>query len=135
MTFLESTINTFKQVDPRLDIWRRYPAVSQEEDELTDQFACGEVSRLFIAFARARGWKAQLIRTDDDPEVGEHFWVRLDAGGLGTIDVDWTARQFHNLEDPDAALRALDAPWPLHWESENSHPVLGMGVTGIPVPD
>lgn len=106
-------IEQFIASDERLDIWRRYPYVTEEEDDATDTFACESVSQAFAAFARDHGWTAFPMRIPwERADADDHWWVRL-ADADGVYDVDFTARQYHNLDGiPDA----LEMPWPLVWE-------------------
>jgi hypothetical protein len=53
------------------------------------------------------------------------------VGELGQVfDVDWTARQCHNLHDHDGHDPAvLTLPWPLTWDpvamGVDTHPIVG----------
>ncbi|MFF2678059.1 hypothetical protein ACFVRT_15920 [Arthrobacter koreensis] len=118
----------FTCTDARLDIWRRYPDISEEEDEATDDWACGEVSGQFAAYAREQGWDADVVTAQaDHPMADEHVWVHLHRGGR-TIAVDWTARQYHNLNEISWDPKVLSAPWPLTWNPDtapNEHPLMG----------
>lgn len=129
MTALESLIGAYIASDPRLDIWRRYPEVSEAEDEVTDSFACIQVSSGFAEFARARGWDATVLLAEgpEHPMAGHHAWVRI-RDARWDYDVDFTARQYHNLdrvEGRDPAV--LRQPWPLVWEwiYRGEHPIVG----------
>lgn len=117
--------------DPRLHIWRRYPYISEADDNFTDSWACEEVSKEFAAFALGLGWDAVVVHGTDpeQPLAFDHAWVRLERDGE-VRDVDWTARQYHNLfvidgHDPNV----LTLPWPLAWDpavvGENSHLIVG----------
>lgn len=126
---LQSLIDGFTASDPRLDIWRRYPDISWDEDEATDYWACEEVSAGFAAYARARGVDARVFTATADHEWADvHAWVCISSGDTETA-VDWTARQYHNLNaeggrDP----KVLDAPWPLVWDQNGTpgrHPLMG----------
>lgn len=124
-------LNGFIASDLRLRIWRDYPDLSEADDNYTDGWACEEVSTEFAAFARWLGWDAVVVH-GNDPEEGfvfDHAWVRLTRNGA-VVDVDWTARQYHNLyvaegHDPNV----LTLPWPLTWDpalvGENSHLIVG----------
>ncbi|QOD06042.1 hypothetical protein [Pseudarthrobacter sp. BIM B-2242] len=130
-TAIAALLNTFIDSDPRLDIWHRYPDISETEDDYTDGWACEQVSAEFAAFARKHGWDAVVVHADDPkhPLAFDHAWVRLTRDG-SALDVDWTARQFHNLHDSDGNDPAvLTLPWPLAWDpaivGRHSHPVAG----------
>jgi hypothetical protein len=124
-------LNAYISSDPRLQIWANYPDITEAQDEQTDTWACEQVSAEFAAFARALGWDASVVRADE-PEATmafEHAWVRVTRDGV-TTDVDWTARQFHNLfveGGHDPAVLAL--PWPLAWApaaiAPEHHPIVG----------
>lgn len=117
MDELLTLLNAYIDSDQRLQIWRFYPDITELQDEYTDQWACEQVSAEFAAFARARGWDATVVR-GTNPEHAlafDHAWVRLTRDGK-TTDVDWTARQFHNLFEPAGRDRnVLSLPWPLAW--------------------
>jgi hypothetical protein len=111
-------LEAYIESDPRLRIWRHYPDIPEVDDDYTDQWACREVSTEFATFARRQGWAAEMIHAEDPEEAFafDHFWVRLTGGGIVT-DVDWTARQYHNLfEAGGYAGAVLALPWPLTWE-------------------
>jgi hypothetical protein len=117
MDELLGLLNAYIEADQRLQIWRFYPDITELQDEYTDQWACEQVSAEFAAFARARGWEAAVVRGSEPghPMAFDHAWVRLTRDGQGT-DVDWTARQFHNLFEPAGRDRnVLSLPWPLVW--------------------
>jgi hypothetical protein len=116
---------------PRLGIWRRYPYITEADNDYTDSWACEQVSAEFAAFARKAGWEADIIRGTDpeEPFAFDHVWVRLTSAGV-VSNVDWTARQFHNLHKPeghDPSVLAL--PWPLTWDpaaiAPEHHPIVG----------
>jgi len=55
--------------------------------------------------------------------------VRVRDSGTGCVlDVDYTARQFHNLEWPPAPEHQ-DLPCPLIWPADGRHPVCGSYAT------
>ena len=112
----------FEREEPWLDIWRRYPHLTDEEHEATDAYACKSVSEALAKFLRAEGMPVGLVHARDalHPMHDEHYWVRV----FGSVNVDYTANQFHNLEHPPAAEHA-DLPWPLVWNGMQSHPVSG----------
>lgn len=97
-------------------LWAAYPDLDDAGQDRTDQVACEQMSR---GFAAAAGVKARVVRGSDadEPLVDEHWWVRV-----GEVNVDWTARQFHNLEHPANPAHA-DLPCPLVWEGDG-HPVV-----------
>jgi hypothetical protein len=132
---LIALLNAYIESDPRLAIWRDYPDITQEQDDYTDTWACEEVSAQFAAFARSLGWDAAVVHGTDpeEPLAFDHAWVRLTRDGVSS-DVDWTARQYHNLfvtggHDPNV----LTLPWPLAWAphivGENAHLIVGAFAT------
>lgn len=118
----------FAASDPRLDLWRRWPDVSADEDALSDRFACRQVAEAFTAFARSHGWTAVTVAAEEaeHPFADYHFWTRLILGA-DLVDVDWTARQYHNLHEVAGRdPKVLDLPWPLVWTADDEeHPVAG----------
>lgn len=129
---LDELLAAYKENDKRLDVWRRYPDLTETEDAFTDYWACEEVSREFAAFARSRGWESLVIHADgaQTPFADYHYWVRLIRPHLEVYDVDWTARQYHNLHEVDGHDPAvLDLPWPLVWNplpDLDAHPIAGV---------
>lgn len=128
---LRALLGSYINADNRLEIWREYPDITDEQNDATDSWACEEVSAQFAMFARASGWHAVVIRGKDaeNPMVFDHAWVRLTRDGVVT-DVDWTARQFHNLFVPDGHDPAvMSLPWPLAWDpavvDPDSHLIVG----------
>lgn len=119
---------SFTASDPRLDIWRRYPDITEEEDKSTDRWACGEVSAEFADHAADQGWETEIVEADaDNPWADRHVWVHLHRDGQ-TIAVDFTARQYHNLNEISRDPVVLAAPWPLTWDPEATpgiHPLMG----------
>lgn len=139
MTALEALIEAYVASDPRLDIWRRYPDISEAEDAVTDGFACKQVSAGFAEFARDRDWNAVAVLAEgaDHPLADEHAWVRITHLGR-SYDFDWTARQYHDLHD-GCRDKVLALPWPLVWPATGEHPVVGkfaglgaLGLAGSP---
>jgi hypothetical protein len=131
---LEKLLNAYIESDPRLEIWRNYPDISEAEDDYTDRWACEQVSAEFAAFARSNGWDAVVLRGENPeaPMAFDHAWVRVTRDGV-VSDVDWTARQFHNLfcVSRDPAVLAL--PWPLAWDpsaiAPEDHLIVGQYAT------
>lgn len=127
-TGMRDLVAGFVSSDPRLDIWRRYPDITEDEDEATDDWACGEVSAQFADWARGQGWDAETVTAQShDPWADEHVWVALRRNGKVTA-VDFTARQYHNLNEISRDPKVLGAPWPLTWdpaESPGVHPLMG----------
>jgi hypothetical protein len=114
----------FVAATPKADIWRRYPDVSSAEDDATDTYACEALAAAFADFAAGLGVSARVVYAEDaeEPFVDYHVWTRVETTD-GVRDVDWTARQYHNLDGVRDA--ALDAPWPLVWPPSDAHPLAG----------
>lgn len=98
---LVAALREFPDTHVMLSVWRLYPYVSEADDQATDYWACRQASELFVAFLSERGMTARLVLGVDAeaPFLGYHWWVRVDCP-LATANVDWTARQFHNLHHP-----------------------------------
>lgn len=118
-------VAAFEEATPNIGIWKRWPEVSQEEDEFTDTWACESVASEFAEFLQARGVQARLVRGEDSehPMHDSHCWVRVSCAA-GEMDVDWTARQFYDLEWPPDENHQ-DLPCPLIWPAGDGHPVSG----------
>lgn len=122
-------ISSFEATDARLSIWRRYPEVSEADNQVIDTYACREVSAAFARHAATHGLRTCLIEADDcdHPRVDRHWWVVVYVADQAEC-VDWTARQFHNLEHPPLPEHA-DIPFPLTWNADYQHPVVGRFAT------
>lgn len=121
---LAEDIAAFRAATPKLSIWERWPDVTEDEDSFTDQWACEAVTREFVAFLQTRGWtNARAIRGDTslDADCDYHVWARV-----GSTDIDWTARQFENLEHPRNPDHAnIDCPLVWQHTKPDVHPVVG----------
>lgn len=122
---LRRLLDGFRAAQPDLALWERWPAVSSAEDARSDSFACETTSRLFAASCAEQGVRAGTVTGDDaeHPHADYHAWTRVFLPE-GAFDVDWTARQFHNLESPADPAHA-DLPCPLVWPASDVHPVVG----------
>ena len=134
MTALDRLVGAYVASDPRLDIWWRYPDISEAEDEFTDGFACEQVSAGFAEFARERGWNAIAVLAEgaEHPMADYHAWVRI-RDGAWSYDVDFTVRQYHNFHRAggrDHAVLALQ--WPLVWFTGASIPSPGSSPASVP---
>lgn len=118
---LTRALQAFQAGEPRLRLWADYPQLTQEEHTLTDGWACREVSLQLVNFLRARELSALLVHAQEaeHPWHYEHYWARV-----GEWEIDYTARQFHNLEHPPTHAHQ-NLPCPLIWRAENGHPVSG----------
>lgn len=126
MDELAAAINSFEAATPNIAIWKRWPAVTEAEDALTDSWACESVSVEFASHLTANGIPARLVRAVECLDFSmhdSHTWVR---GHLpeGDIDIDWTARQFHDLEWPPLPEHQ-NLPCPLVFAASDTHPVSG----------
>jgi hypothetical protein len=129
-TALRTALRWFPGTNDMLDIWRRYPDVTEDEHEATFRWACRQASDLFVGFLAERGIAARVVLAARAyaPFHDYHWWVRADCAA-GTVNVDWTARQFHDLENPPRPAHQ-DLPFPLMWMSappwpSDTHPVSG----------
>lgn len=123
---LTAALDAFAASEPRIDIWRRYPHITEYEDEATDDYACDQVSRQLAVFLAARDFDVQVTVAGeaDHPMACEHVWVTVSTPA-GPLNVDFTARQYHNLEHPPAPEHQ-NLPCPMVWAGAgNSHPVVG----------
>lgn len=123
---LAELLTAFQEQEPLLDVWRRYPEITEPEDSMTDSWACEGVTRDFVEFAQANGWEARAYKVAaTNPHADLHTWAIIYRDDEEWA-VDWTARQFHNLNADELDPAALAAPWPLVWEpAEGFHPVMG----------
>jgi hypothetical protein len=96
---LIALLTAYIQSDPRLEIWRDYPDISEADDAYTDGWACEEISREFTAFARQHDWDLGIV-AGADPGVARKLHLtprakvaldiaircagRLDATSTGT---------------------------------------------------
>jgi len=112
---IAALIADFAANDPDVDVWARYPDVSEAEDEHTDDVDCKVMSERFVQYAHRRGYAAQLVRLTDAPDAYVHYVVALTDDHRQTF-VDWTYRQFHNLAEP--VLDVRNAPFPFIYTGE-----------------
>lgn len=138
MSVVSEVRDAFIAARPELRIWRDYPNISQADGDLTDAWACHQVSDEFARFAADRGVHALRVTASRfaDPWIGEHAWTVLLHSRRGRWHVDFTARQFHNIDGPGAE-RALTGVWPLTWPAPTEshwHPIAG-GFTTITIDD
>lgn len=130
MSALQELLDSYIKATPELDLWRRWPYVTEEEADSTDTWECAQVSASFAAHARACGYGAVVVEADmKAPLAGTHVWTEVQADGQ-TVAVDWTARQYHNLWKADGHDPAvLRVSWPLLWRPESrepgDHPIAG----------
>lgn len=127
---LRTALRWFPGAHPMLTVWREYPHVSGADHEATFRWACRQASELFVSFLAERGVTARLVLAAHAyaPFHDYHWWVRTDCAA-GTVNVDWTARQFHDLEHPPHPAHR-DLPFPLVWLSAppfppDTHPASG----------
>ncbi|WP_051362608.1 hypothetical protein [Amycolatopsis thermoflava] len=118
-----------------IGIWRDFPHVTQGELRLT--FEAGwdpeSVSRAFARTLLEHQVDGEVFLTYGDESArhsagGDHWWVRIVLPDHRELNIDWTARQFYNLEQPHSPQHQ-DLPCPLVWQSdqpgESVHPVTG----------
>ena len=120
---LERAVNEFFEHNEYAREWAVYPDVTEEMDETMP--ACHGMSEEFVRFLRARGFRAEVIEADQSlhPDADYHRWARVSVRD-DTFNVDWTARQYHNLVWPLAPeLQAL--PCPMVWTGDGpAHPLV-----------
>lgn len=120
---------TFFDCNPFARAWARYPDVSAELDETMP--ACEGMSVAFYHHLEPDRFDAvEVIEASEavEADADYHLWVRVRSGDLW-VNVDWTARQFHNLEWDDALQdwnpAFADLPCPMLWLGDGpAHPVV-----------
>lgn len=132
----------FSDTNPFVRPWARYPDVSAELDETMP--ACEGMSTAFYNFVDHEQFESVEVIEASAPleaDADYHRWVRIRCDGL-VVNVDWTARQFHNLEwieelgdwNPEHA----DLPCPMIWLGDGpEHPVVDFTVqqkVALPAP-
>jgi hypothetical protein len=119
-----AVMERFAAVEPLVGVWRRVPEVEEGEDDE----GCDVLAVRFAAMCPQLGPQNVKV-TFDRPWVDYHVWTALTTGGA-VWNVDWTARQYHNLEDPPVRWQQ-SLPCPLVWPTEvvGYHPVLGAPAT------
>ena len=115
----------FANRNPYVREWAVYPDVSERMDnEMPD---CVGMSEAFVRFLRERGFRAEVIEADEspDPWVDFHRWPRVWVKDQA-FNIDWVARQYHNLDPGDYPGHDLDGlPCPLIWTGDSpAHPVV-----------
>lgn len=124
---LDALLEQFPVDHPKVDVWRRWPDVTDSEYVAADTWECIHAAHAFADFARTAGLEATVVvgTESEQPYDGFHAWtVVTEANGLTAV--DWTARQFYNLQEPPAAEHA-DLPCPMIWhpQSLGEHPISG----------
>ncbi|QYN17528.1 hypothetical protein [Amycolatopsis sp. DSM 110486] len=125
-------VATFLDAQPSVRIWQAFPDVTEAEYDQLDSWECLHVAEEFARHLAAAGvWRVELVKAEhsEHPLAGFHAWTRAVTDNATHINIDWTARQFYNLETPTAP-RHLDIPAPLLWETgyqfgRHVHPVAG----------
>jgi hypothetical protein len=127
---LVAAMQDFPGAHRMLAVWRRYPDLLEDEDRATDHWAAHEASVAFVAFLADCDIEARLVVATGSraPLHDRHWWVRINCP-LATVNVDWTARQFHNLFYPPMPDYA-DLPYPTVWLTgpvypADTHPLTG----------
>lgn len=94
----------FLELDRDAMLWGATP------DEFSQAPDCDVMSRRFADFLWLLGWSAEAIRLDTysatDTMCGPEHWV-TEVDGLW---VDWTARQFHNVEGQPLSFSEIACP-------------------------
>lgn len=121
---LDGALLRFAQREPLVDVWRRVPDIDDGEDNE----ACETLAPRFTAYALEHDLDARTIKAQfDRPFVDTHAWTAIRVAD-DVINVDWTARQFHDLWVPSQSW-LQDLPCPLVWVGERVyHPLLGDAV-------
>ncbi|GHE80841.1 hypothetical protein GCM10017786_08860 [Amycolatopsis deserti] len=131
---IRAAIEKFEAL-PMIGIWRGYPRVSQGELRMTfeagwDPESVAQTFAITLLENEVAG-EVFLIYGDESTRYsagGDHWWVRIVLPSQQEINIDWTARQFYNLEQPHAPQHR-DLPCPLIWQSDRPgepvHPVTG----------
>jgi hypothetical protein len=120
----------FPDAEPKVAVWEQFPHGTEEENEVTYQWGPREASEAFARFLTERGIPASIVHAQDSPVPfhSELHWVRTEVDGR-VVNVDWTARQFYNLEHPPQPVHA-DLPCPMVWLTGVSFPADAHPVTG-----
>ncbi len=127
---LSDLLAGFRAAHPKLSIWERYPNVHVAEDDWTSFYACNYWPDQFAEYARARGADAVTVHGQQPEEelAGEHRWTRVSG-----VNVDWTARQFWNLnmglplgKGRHSTRELSSLPCPMVWLGE-AYPLVEYG--------
>ena len=106
-----------------IGIWRDFPHVTQGELRLT--FEAGwdpeSVSRAFARTLLEHQVEGEVFLTYGDESArhsagGDHWWVRIVLPDQRELNIDWTARQLYNIEQPHSPQHQ-DLPCPLVWQA------------------
>lgn len=124
---LAGLIERFPGDQPMVDVWRRWPDVTEAEYVAADTWECVHAAQAFAEQARAAGFTATVVigKDSEQPFDEVHAWTVI-TGADGLTAVDWTARQFYNLQEPPAVEHA-DLPCPMVWHPQavGEHPISG----------
>jgi len=118
---LDKVVEYFTDDNPLVDVWKRVPDV----DDGDDDEACDTMAAAFTAFCAEYGLNARTTRAEGFgiAFTDYHCWTSVQISPTEQVQVDWTARQFHNLDYPTNPAHA-DIACPLVWTGD-AHPILG----------
>lgn len=126
---LHEHIESFRAENPHARVWSKDIVHGSEDEEPPDLPACEGMSRAFRDHLAQRGVQgAHVIQADEaeHPDAYYHQFTRI-PHSEGDINVDWTARQFRNLD------------WPVkqeHYDQTEQVPLIWRGhARGHPVSD
>lgn len=99
---LHEHIASFRDQNPHARVWSGQIVHGNEDEEPAGLPACEGMSKAFREHLLARGVRgAHVIEADsgEHPWADYHRFTRI-PHPEGDINVDWTARQFRNLDSP-----------------------------------
>lgn len=117
---LHEQIAMFREQNPHARVWAEDIVHGHEEEEPDDLPACEGMSRAFRDHLRAHGVHDPHVVQADQAEhewADYHQFTRV-PHPEGDFNIDWTARQFRNLDNPVK---------PEHYEQTEQVPLVWRG--------
>jgi hypothetical protein len=114
---LRDLLLEFIDSDPDAASW------GSEPEEFAEAPDCDVMAERFVEFAKADGYEAEVVECDVSAVyescVDKHWFAVVD--GIG---VDWTARQFHNVQGQPLDYSQIPCPLLFVWPGPYPIPTL-----------
>jgi len=135
---LHEHIESFRRENPHAKVWTHDIIHGDSDEEPPDLPACEGLSQAFRDHLLARGVQGAHVVQAEHPWADYHQFTRV-PHPEGDFNIDWTARQYRNLDEPRNPLHYEQTEKvPLVWRGHaRNHPVsdLQFGKESIPTED
>ena len=131
---VREVVDTFLAANPDAALWARWAGTDPDDAETAD---CDVLSEAFVAHAAAAGVQARLVHVEPPtPQPWySHHWFAVVETAEGEVAIDFTARQFHNVDDDMDAWTdptLIEVPEVFAWPGP--YPVAGVRFDETPDP-